>query len=140
MDIEKLLERAKEIGHDAPPFSVEERESAVELIFNAYRKPLEIEFVKSRLHQAGISVPNLNNVLHLMKRAGKIKHVSRGVYQTTSAESIHVPSRVQKKLLDSIGSMFSLNAQRENDVEKLQEKVDQLRREKLDFKQASEEV
>ena len=51
MDIEKLLERAKELGHTVVPFSVEERESAVELIFTTYQKPLNVEFVKSIISQ-----------------------------------------------------------------------------------------
>jgi len=133
MDIEKLLERAEKLGHAVVPFSVEERESAVELIFTTYQKPLEIEFVKSILSQADIDVPNINNVLHLMKRIGKIKNVSRGVYRATSAEPNKVNSRVHKKFLDSIGQMFSLKeeiSRREDDIEKLQSKVDDMRREK----------
>ena len=140
MDIEKLLERAKELGLDEVPFSLDERESAVEMIFTAYQTPLDISFVKSTLYQADIKVPNIGNILYLMKRSGKIKRVSRGVYQTTATELNIVSSRVQRKLLDSMGKMFSLNTRRENDIEKLLSKVDQLRREKQEFKKLSDGV
>ncbi|MEX0862176.1 hypothetical protein [Nitrosopumilus sp.] len=143
MDIEKLLERAEELGHTVAPFSVGERESAVELIFTTYQKPLEVGFVKSILSQAGIDAPNLNNTLHMMKRAGKIKNVSRGVYKATATEPNIVNARVHKKFLDSMGQMFALKkeiSQREDDIEKLQGKVDDMRREKRAFKQTSDEV
>ncbi len=143
MDIEKLLERAEKIGWDECPFSVEERESAVELIFTTYQKPLETEFVRKTLSQADIDVPNLNNVLHLMKRIGKLKNVSRGVYQATAPKPNIVNARVHKKFLDSIGQMFSLKeeiSQREDDIEKLQSKVDNMKREKRDFKTSSDDV
>ena len=134
------LKRAKEIGLDEVPLSLDERESAVEMIFTAYQKPLDISFVKSTLYQAGIKVPNIGNILYLMKRYGKIKRVSRGVYQTIATELNIVSSRVQRKLLDSMGKMFSLNTRRENDIEKLLSKVDQLRREKQEFKKLSDGV
>ncbi len=143
MDIEKLLERAKKLGHDECPFSLEERESAVELIYTTYQKPLETEFVRKTLSQANIDAPNLNNTLHLMKRAGKIKSVSRGVYQATATEPNIVNARVHKQFLDTIGQMFSLKkeiSQREDDIEKLQSKVDDMRREKRDFKTSSDDV
>jgi len=140
MDIEKLLERAEKLGLDEVPLSLDERESAVEMIFTAYQKPLDIAFVKSTLYQADIKVPNINNILYLMKRSGKIKHVSRGVYQATATEPNIIPSRVQRKLLDSMGKMFSLNTQRENDVEQLLSKVDQLRLERREFKKLSDDV
>jgi len=139
MDIEKLIEKAKAIGYDEVPFSREENESAVGLIFTAYQKPLDKDFLRSLLYQADIKIPNLNNTLHMMKRTGKIKHVGRGVYQTTSTEPTIVSSRVQKKLFDRIGVMFALKkeiSQREDDIEKLQNKVDDLRSEKQKLKQS----
>ncbi len=135
MDIEKLLERAKKFGLSEVPLSLDERESAVELIFTTYQKPLDIEFLKSVLHQADIGVPNLNSVLHLMKKAGKLKHVSRGVYQATATEPNTVTARVHRKFIDSMGKMFLLQeelSQRENDIEQLQNRVDAMRQEKRD--------
>lgn len=141
MDIEKLIERSKKVGLSEVPLSLDERESAVEIIFTTYQKPLDIEFVKSVLYQADIKVPNLNNVFHLMKKARKLKHVSRGVYQATATEPNTVTSRVHKKFLDSMGKMFSLKeelSQRENDIEQLQSQVDNMRREKRKFEQISD--
>ncbi len=48
---EEQLELAKKLGYDECPFSVDERESAVKLIFTTYQKPLNVEFVKSIISQ-----------------------------------------------------------------------------------------
>lgn len=140
MNIDELVEKARKIGWEEAPLSLDERESAVEHIFTTYQKPLDIEFVKSILSQADIKVPNLNNALHAMKRSGKLKHISRGVYQAASTKQNVVTPRVHKKFLDSLGKMFSMRdemSQREDDIEKLQVKVDDLRREKQNFDRLS---
>jgi hypothetical protein len=142
MDIEELVKKAQEVGLSETPLSLDEREGAVEHIFTTYQKPLEIEFVKSILSQADIKVPNLNHALHTMKRSGKLKHVSRGVYQATSTKQNIVTTRVHRKFLDSIGKMFSMKdelSQREDDIEKLQGKVDDLRHERQNFNRLSSE-
>ncbi len=90
MDINQILAKAKEIGHDEVPIGGGNNSEAAEVlgqIFNAsVGKFFKSTELSKLLNGNGVQVDKIGNVLFAMKNAKKCSQVRKGVYVSYNTE------------------------------------------------------
>jgi len=110
-NIDELIEKAKEIGHDEVPelLPIQAERKVLVILNSKPDKQFKTAELNIFLQDAGIEISNISSILSAMAFQGKCERIQPGIYRAQPEEITHqtILKKIKMNLRKKIKNIFS---------------------------------